>query len=143
MKYTELESILDNSTKIDWISNDETGDFTYKNDVNLRIERRNVDREYKMGWSDNLPDPSTALYEYVVKYNNSYIKTYLLVSVDGARVTLPVPTRLPNSELLYVEKRKVNFSKIVDMGVNDLVNEYIYRCKFTVVDRIPWEDSGE
>ena len=39
MQLNDLKKILATSSQDEWIVDDETGSFTYKNDLNLRIER--------------------------------------------------------------------------------------------------------
>ncbi len=40
----EVKNILEQSSQDDWIVDDETGSFTYKNDLNLHIKRADYAR---------------------------------------------------------------------------------------------------
>jgi hypothetical protein len=122
---------LEESSQEDWIVDDETGSFTYKNDLNLHIDRADYDsfREFNEPWATSHPDPHAASVEYVVKYGTSFVDKYTLVSVDGHRATLPMPKSIND---LRVTKSDVNFAKIVDIG--NRVDEYLGRAQLQVVD---------
>ena len=129
MKLEDVEEILANSSQEDWIVDDESGSFTYKNDLNLHIERDDYDnyRKFNEPWAIGHPDPSAMAVEYTVKYGYSFVEKQTLVSVDGHRATLPMPK---SANDLHVKKKDVNFAKIVDIG--DRVDEYIARSGLSV-----------
>lgn len=127
MEYDEVEKILNTSEKKDWIANDELGTFTYKKDLNLRIERSSDDRIFTESWATNFPDKNARAIDYKVFYNNSFVDEKMLVSVDGARATLPLP-KSPDD--LTVTKSKVNFAKIVDTG--NQFEEYLKRSELKI-----------
>tara|TARA_B110000238_G_C16027007_1_gene395702 strand:- start:521 stop:916 length:396 start_codon:yes stop_codon:yes gene_type:complete len=131
MKLNDVEKILSTSSKDDWIVDDESGSFTYKNDLNLHIERDDFDnyRPFHEEWATKHPDPSAKAVEYTVKYGTSFVEKHTLVSVDGFRATLPMPKGIND---LSVKASKVNFAKIVDVG--DSVDEYIKRSGLHVED---------
>lgn len=131
MKLTDVEGILATSSQDDWIVDDESGSFTYKNDLNLRIERADYDsfRPFNEPWAVNHPDPSAKAIEYTVKYGASFVEKQTLVSVDGHRATLPMPKSIDN---LVVKKSDVNFAKIVNIG--DQVDEYLKRSNLRIGD---------
>ena len=131
MKLNDVEKILSTSSQDDWIVDDESGSFTYKNDLNLHIERDDFDnyRSFNEEWATNHPDSSAKAVEYTVKYGTSFVEKQTLVSVDGFRATLPMPK---GANDLSVKASKVNFAKIVDVG--DSVGEYIKRSGLHVED---------
>lgn len=131
MKLDDVKKILANSEQDEWIVDDESGSFTYKNDLNLHIERADYDtyREFDEPWAKSYPDPTSVAVEYVVKYGSSFVDKYTLVSVDGHRATLPMPKSMND---LRVSKSDVNFAKIVD--IRNTVDEYLRRSKIQVVD---------
>ncbi len=130
MDYNEAKAILNSSSQEDWIVNDETGSFTYKKDLNFHIQRADFDsyRPFNEPWATNHPDPSARTVEYTVKYGDSYVDKYTLVSVDGHRANLPMPQSADN---LVVRKNDVNFAKIVSTG-GDRVDEYLERSNLEV-----------
>src|SRR5690554_7441784 len=93
MKLDDVKKILSTSTKDEWIVDDESGSFTYKNDLNLHIERADYEtyREFDEPWAKSHPDPKAVAVDYVVKYGSSFVDKHTLVSVDGHRATLPMP----------------------------------------------------
>lgn len=129
MKYDEVENILASSSKDDWIVNDTLGTFTYKNDLNLRIERSPEDREFNEEWAKNFPDKNARAEDYKVFYNNSFVDEKMLVSVDGSRAILP----LPKSESdLTVTAANVNFARIVNVGSQ--FDDYLSESNFSIKD---------
>jgi hypothetical protein len=129
MKLIEVKNILANSSQEDWIVDDESGSFTYKEDLNLHISRADFDsyREFNEPWAISHPDPHAVAVEYVVKYGSSFVDKHTLISVDGHRATLPMPK---SANDLHVSKSDVNFAKIVDIG--NRIDEYLNRSQIKV-----------
>jgi len=129
VKLEDVQKILATSSQEEWIVDDESGSFTYKNDLNLRIERADFDtfRSFNESWATNHPDSSAKAEDFTVKYGASFVDKHTLVSVDGHRAVLPMPES-PDSQ--FVSKDDVNFAKIVDVGGK--VEEYLERSKLKV-----------
>lgn len=129
MKLEEVKQILATSSQDEWIVDDESGSFTYKNDLNLRIERADFEsyRSFNEPWATNHPDSSAKAEDFTVKYGASFVDKHTLVSVDGHRATIPMPE---TSDSEYVTKEDVNFAKIVDIGGR--VDEYLQRSNLKV-----------
>ena len=130
MTYQELIAMIKNSSQSDWLFNDERGLYTYKNDLHLRIERRDIDHESDgfLGekWATGHPDPTAYRVIYEVYYGASFVYERLLVSVDGHRATLPLPKINSN----IVSQDDFHFAKIVDQ-LNTL-SEYMQRSNLRV-----------
>jgi hypothetical protein len=130
MKYSELVNLLANSKKDDWIINDDKGEYTNKNDLNLRISRteRNFELDKFEGeeWANKHPDPNAYKVKFEVYYGASLIEERMLVSVDGGRAMLPLPDR----ETLKVHKEDYQFAQIVE-DTKDLDN-YMKRSGLTI-----------
>ncbi|MEJ6115616.1 hypothetical protein [Aeromonas salmonicida] len=130
MNYDTVKKILEESNQDDWIVDDETGSFSYKKDLNLRIERTDHKfNEFNEGWATNHPDERAYSVEYTVHYGSSFVSKSTLVSVDNCRATLPIPASATD---LTVTAADVNFAKIVATGARDRVDEYIHRSGLTV-----------
>lgn len=129
MKLDDVKEILATSSQEDWIIDDESGSFTYKNDLNLHIERAEYDsyREFNEPWATSHPDRHAVAVDYVVKYGSSFVDKKMLVSVDGHRATLPLPKSMND---LSVKASDVNFAKIVNIG--ERVDEYLERSRLEV-----------
>lgn len=123
-KKREMDKILADSNSDDWIKDDETGNFTYKKDLNLRIEREAYEdhEETEEEWAVDYPDSHAVSIRYTIKYNNSFVSRKALVSVDNHRALLPY---LKNIDELVVTENAMNFAKIV--SISDRVDEYIRR----------------
>ena len=108
---------------------DETGSFTYKNDLELHIKRADYDdyNSFNEPWAVRHPDSNACSVEYTVNYGSSFVDRKTLVSVDGHRATLPMPASATD---LNVSSADVNFAKIVNIG--DRVDEYIQRSGLTI-----------
>lgn len=130
MTYNELEKAIRNSTKADWLFNDERGIYTFKNDLNLRIQRKEINFDFdRFGgedWATHHPDPIAYRETYEIYYGASFVKEKLLVSVDGHRATLP----LPRINTTIVSYEDYHFAEIVDQ-LNTL-SEYMERAGLKV-----------
>ena len=133
MKLNDVQKILATSSQNDWIIDDETGSYTYKNDLNLRIERADYDnyKNFNEPWATSHPDSSAQSVDYTVKYGFSFVERHKLVSVDGHRAILPMPK---SQDELIVKPTEVNFASIVDTGGQDKVEEYLRRSQISVAD---------
>lgn len=129
MKLDDVKNILATSPQDDWVVDDESGSFTYKNDLNLHIERADYEsyRDFDEPWAKSHPDPKAVAVEYIVKYGSSFVEKHMLVSVDGHRATLPMPKSMND---LRVSASEANFARIVDIG--DRVDEYLQRSNIKV-----------
>ncbi|WP_100637288.1 hypothetical protein [Marinomonas sp. ef1] len=130
MTYDELMSIIDKSQKNDWIFSDERGIYTYKNDLNIRIERADIDYDADRfsgeDWATRHPDPTAYREIYEIFYGTSFVKEIFMVSVDGHRATLPLPDR----KTLTITRQQYRFAQIVDqLGTLD---EYMRRAGLEV-----------
>lgn len=126
----EVDKILETTTQDEWIVDDYSGSFTFKNDLNLRIERAEFDtyEDFYEKWATSHPDKNAKSIMYTVFYNNSTVIRKMLVSVDGHRATLPLP-KSPTE--LHVTKADVNFAKIVN--ILDTVDDYLDRSGLSVI----------
>jgi hypothetical protein len=130
MKYDELMKIIYNSQKGDWAFNDERGIYTFKNDLNVRIQKKDIvqdrDQFTSEDWATKNPDKTAYRVTYEIYYGASFVSEKLLVSVDGHRATLPIP----EVNTLKVRKEDYAFAKIVDQL--DTLADYIQRSGLEV-----------
>lgn len=131
MKYDDVQKVLAESGQDEWIVDDETGSYTYRDDLNLHIKRTEFDtyENFNEPWAINYPDQEAKSVNYTVKYNDSFVERKTLVAVDGFRATLPMPSAQTN---LTVSERDVNFAKIVN--VDGSVDEYLKRFNIEIKD---------
>jgi len=132
MDYNELKQTILDSNMNDWLFNDERGIYTYKNNLNIWIKRKDIDfdRDKFIGedWATKHPDPNAYREIYEIYYGASFIEEKMLVSVDGFRASLPLPEVGTNK----VKKEDYQFAKIVDQ-LNTL-DEYMNRANLEVID---------
>lgn len=122
MNQKKVNDILANSAQDEWIVDDETGSFTYKEDLNLRIEREPYDlrRNFNEEWATKHPDTEAKTVNYTIKYGSSFVARETLVSVDGGRAILPMPDVETKKN---VSQEDMNFTRIVD--INGKADEYL------------------
>lgn len=130
MTYDELLTIIDESGRDDWLFSDERGVYTFIHNLNVRIERRDIDHETDKfqgeDWATMHPDPNAYRVIYEIYYGASFVKEVLMVSVDGHRATLPLPDR----NTLKVKSHDYSFAQIVDqLGT---LEEYMKRAGLEV-----------
>ncbi len=132
MNYNELQETILSSHSRDWLFNDERGIYTYKNNLNIWIKRKDIDfdRDKFAGedWATKHPDPNAYREIYEIYYASSFVEEKMLVSVDGFRASLPLPKVGTNN----VKKEDYEFAKIVDQ-LNTL-DEYMQRANLEVID---------
>ncbi len=123
MKYDEVQKILRTTNASDWITDEERGRYTYRDDLSLRIQCREIDFDtfFDEQWATRHPDKKAHKVDYDVFYNCSFVKTVTLVSVDGGRATIPMPEKYGSSNILEDDYR---FATIVSP---ERLDEYIQR----------------
>jgi hypothetical protein len=118
MTYDQLISVIYGSSKSDWLLSDERGIYTHKSNLNIRIERKEIDQDFdkfsRKGWTTSHADPVAYRVIYGLFYGASLIKEFLVVAVDGHRATLPLPDR----KTLKVSKEGYGFAQIVDLPIS-------------------------
>jgi len=130
MTYEQLQQILSESTRSDWLFNDERGVLAYKGDLNLRIVRNSIDHDSDRfegeDWATKHSDPVAYRVTYEVFYGSTFIEEHLLVEVDGFRATLPLPKIGTNK----VTQKHFKFAEIVDD--TETLSEYMDRAGLEV-----------
>ena len=126
MNLIDIRDILRTTKASNWIHNQELTAYTFFDDPQLRIQEGNSSAPFQESWATNFPDPAAFKVVYDVFYNSSWIKTVTLVSVDGGRATIPMPTTPTSNE---IDLEDYLFARIV--SPNNL-DDYIRRAGFTV-----------
>lgn len=127
MSYDEVMLTIEQSNKDQWVYNDHKGIYTYKPNVDIRIEeeRGNEPKPFCAKWANEHLNPSANQKIYSIYYNCSFIKDFILVSVDGGRAMLPIPEA--GSDL--ISKINYQYASIIDEGELD---DYITRSNLKV-----------
>jgi hypothetical protein len=111
-----FDTILNSEASDDWYQVSEQRKETryFKQDVNIRFEIENgeentANKDFKEPWANKFPNPSASSYYCKLYYAATCIEVFLLVFVDGARASLP----LPNSSIdLSVEPLEYKVAEI-------------------------------
>lgn len=126
MNLYQIRNILRTTSASNWIHSPELGAYTYSEEPQLRIQKRDSDPPFRERWVTVFPDQNAVKEVFDVYYNSSWIKTVTLVNVDGGRATIPMPTSPTSNE---IELEDYIFARIV---CPENLDEYIRRAGFTV-----------
>lgn len=131
-----LENLKDrvlSSNSDDWAYDDEIGVYSNKNDIRLQIRNRRTDRpeSFREEWTDRFPDPSATRDFYDVFYDNNKVCDYFQVSVDGGRVSIPIPQLGTN---ITISSEQYTFGKLIHYAGHCLYeyDSYLRRAGITV-----------
>lgn len=77
----------------DFDGDDSTGQYLYKNDVDLLLieDRPNKMEPFEEPWVSKFQDPKGYRQEVYLEFRGIRIETFLFVNVDGARYSIPRP----------------------------------------------------
>lgn len=97
MNYSTLVQTFLKTPADQWVH--VSGNHVYafcKADVNMRLVSSLEDEDvqeanFVEAWANNFPAPRASGYYYNLYYGSTLVKRFILVSVDGARVSLPIP----------------------------------------------------
>ena len=116
------DHILQSNPKSDWLANSLNwkSTVTYRHDVNLRIEINYNDKgtqqkNFVDSWANCFPDKKATGYWCDIYFGQSHIERTVLVSVDGGRAKLPIPTEADeNGNYLVVKPFDYKIAEIFD-----------------------------
>lgn len=129
MNYDEAIEIVRSSSREDWIHESVTNSFTYKEDLNLRIEQLPDEEKgmlFKEEWAIKHADSNAHKVFYHLKYNSSIIKRIVLVSVDGHKAELPLPISIVDLRIQNLTDYDV--ARIING--QELLDDYMQRSGF-------------
>jgi hypothetical protein len=129
MRYEELMEIIYNSKSADWLYSDFKRTYTYRDDLNIRIEIRHPPghkREFRAKWANRDWATTAEQCYYDIYYGMSVVESFTLVLVDGYRAALP----LPEPDSMTVPLKQYQLARCVD----DLetLDEYMERAGLKV-----------
>ena len=129
MTFDEIVSILRDSSNNDWLRFREEGACTYKDDLNLRIQRNN-----KNCFTPNNDKDFNSLFingavskcEYIIYYGNSMIKKIKLFSIGCDSV---IPCYKKGAEVPLID---ANIARIVDE--NNQAHKYMKIAQYKIIE---------
>ncbi len=138
MTYEELMEIICSSSADDWLHLSEAGVHTFRQDLNIRIERVDADDAsavslsdderfaFAQSWKQQVVGTDAQLLHYQICYGSSAVERFLLVAVDGGNAQLP----MPDSETNVVSVKDYQIAKAIDyLGTLD---NYIKHARLTI-----------
>lgn len=131
MTYEELSGMIVGSEADEWLYNDSKGIFTYKPDLSVRIEREEIEddfrRQFAEEWASKHPDPSASRVYYNIFVGASFVEQHQFVAVDGSRAELPLPRSRTD---LVITKFQYQMALVVNR--TGRVDEYLERSGIRV-----------
>jgi hypothetical protein len=131
MTYDELMEVLRRAIPQDWLYNKHKGVFTYKHDLDIRIERepsRGEEDAYLEHWACPAPDSKALKVHYSLYYRSSLVEQFTLVEVEDGEAQLPMPH---HGITLTISSKDYALAKAVN--VTGRLDEYLERCDVKVV----------
>jgi len=114
MTYEKFKEIINGSLKADWLFNDEKGIYTFKDDLNISIERVGTQIPIPLkDWAPNhLESCPTPAYreDYEIYYGASFIECKTMVEVSSPRAVLPLTIEGTDT----VSAEDYHFAEILD-----------------------------
>lgn len=87
----EIRSNVEESNPGEWIPFPDMGTWTYRDEVELRIQRyEQLDSNFQEPWTQHLQATSQS-YGYVIYYSDSPVEYHEIASVDNFRAHIPLP----------------------------------------------------
>ncbi|MDA7982889.1 MAG: hypothetical protein MPJ79_01995 [Alphaproteobacteria bacterium] len=127
-----FDAVASSNPRSDWnvVSKPDREIRYFRGDVNLRFESGHVcAEEFETEWTKGkFPGPARSDF-YNLYYGSTLVYQFVLVSVDGARAILPLPSDLEN---LIVEPLNYKVAQIYD-SLNSL-DHYMGVCRLKVAD---------
>jgi hypothetical protein len=130
LQYGDFENITDN-TKMD--ENDRNSYFSYTKNRCFSMRRKRANDTFYASWLNFIPraDPSVFEDEVSFFYQGCFIKSFLIVVLDGGRFQIPLP------KIIYVQNYDKNKGYEQVVGLSDPeVKEWFYPLNNHPVEKI-------
>lgn len=110
----DIQSKIALSETQEWIPFSDMGVWTFRDDVQLRIQRHEkLDANLQTPWTQHLQATSQS-YSYVVYYGNSPVEYHTIASVDNFRAHIPFPQQPANPNEPYtITEYQAKLGKII------------------------------
>lgn len=131
MTYDEMKALIEDSTKGYWLHDDGMRVFTFKQDLNIRIQEVSDQsgERFEEEWATKHSDPSARRYYYDLYYGASFVERFYFVSVDGGRATIPLPQ---SATELVINRWQYTIAQVID--TTNTLDSYLGRCGISVSD---------
>lgn len=118
-----------NSKTTDWDYDNNNCIMTYlpEHKITIKWDSYEEQKPFYEEWAISYPDKNAHSVNYYIYYNESLIKTFELVYVDGHRALLP----MPNYNSKHISRIDYLFSCLLNNN-KDILNEYIASSKLIV-----------
>ena len=100
--------------------------------ITFQIQRGDSKGEFRESWTQRYPDKNTRGCSVYLKINNSTIKELTFISLDGGRISVPLPDRrYENEEFKYFW----NMNSIEIKVCNIIGHYYVWKDIFGVAQQ--------
>ena len=135
--YDEVMTEIAASTQDDWVMDPRDEHWTYKGDLNIRLEDTTIDvrgggREFHEPWAEQFGSRPSRLRPFTIYYGSSFVHHVDLVAVDGNRAYIPIPEGVADLAVTHWDYR---FAQIVQPRLYNDLDGYLARAGIQVVSR--------
>lgn len=137
MKLEDIREILSSSDASHWNTESPSRSGSksvavYRDDVRLRVEISYLqdgeeNDDFREEWANNFPNPKAQSYLANLYYGSSFLKLYIVVSVDGGRALLPLPD---SAASLVVQRDRYLIASLFDSA--GTLDQYMARANLTL-----------
>lgn len=122
MKYNDFINAIVNSKIEDWMYDDETGKYIFKNDISITMQQdREDDEEFFEEWVKKfIHHPTATRMKVYLCFNGNVIDTFYTASVDGSRMHIPYP----DSENMTITYNQYKIGQIVNIATCNVIDRY-------------------
>lgn len=129
-----LHRLVVESDPADWIYNDEIGLYIYKPDALMQIRPVREREAFEEDWVENYSDKKAFDDKHQLTYFGCFIEEYFLVSVDGHRVSIPLPAAADDLCITRDQYRIGQIIHIAHAGFD--LDNYMRRAGIVIIDNL-------
>ena len=108
--YKEVMATIAASSKEDWLTSANERHWTYKGDLNIRLEQHTDSGTFSEPWALRFAGDAPKPFIFTIYYGTSFVKDVHMVAVDGGRAYRPYPK---SSTDLVITDWEYKFAQIV------------------------------
>jgi hypothetical protein len=130
----EVQTTIAESAPDDWIQFADMGTWTFRSDVQLRIQRHEqLNANLETPWTQHLQANSQS-FSYLAYYGNSPVEYHTIASLDNFRAHVPFPQQPANPNEPYtISPYQATLGKIIT-GDEDMFRSYLNSTGIEVRD---------
>ena len=130
----DIQAQIGDSGPEEWIPFSEMGTWTYRDNVQLRIQRHEqLDPNLQTPWTQHLQAQSQS-YSYIVYYGSSPVEYHTVASVDNFRAHIPLPRQPASPDQPYtITEYQATLGRIIT-GNTETFRAYLQNTGIEIQD---------